>query len=328
MATRVQKTKVGIFLVCATAILAIMVALISGFEGEKTDKYYVEFNESVLGLSEGGLVEYLGVPVGEIKDILVTESKRAQVEVAINPDKVTLHEGVRAHLAIYSLAMGTMCISLEGGDPNGAKLAPGATIESTPSTIESIGNELEGILEALNVIGARLREGLEGIEKGELIAIARNAGKLITEGREFLAAARASLDRVTEHVEPGVEGLHNLIDAWQALSGDTHRLVTNLNDLVEKLKDRVDALEVADTQADFRKVLQNLDQLISTMQKTAGALDTATQALLHDADNVEYTLRDTLNTLNEALGAIRDLAEYLKEDPAALVRGKGEPKGD
>jgi len=222
--------------------------------------------------------------------------------------------------------MGTMCISLEGGDMSEPELAPGATIPSKPSTIESISNELEGILTALNVIGSRIREGLEGIEQGELIGIARNAGELVTESRAFLESARQSLERIVEHVEPGAEGFHELVDSWRALSGDTHRLVNNLNDLAEKMAAQVERLDVSETQADFRAALKNLDRLIVTLQKTADAVDTATRALLHDADNVEYTLRDTLETLNGTLAAFRDFAEYLKKDPAALVRGKGEPK--
>ena len=56
MATRKQKVKVGLFLVICSLLIAGGVLLISGFKHEVRIPYWVEFDESVLGLSAGSLV--------------------------------------------------------------------------------------------------------------------------------------------------------------------------------------------------------------------------------------------------------------------------------
>lgn len=320
MATRAQKTKVGLFLVGSGAIITLMLGLMVGLHREERVPYVVEFEESVLGLNVDGLVEYKGVPVGTVKDIVVAGSNKARIDVQIDSKKVELHEGVEAQLVLYSLAMGTMCISLSGGDLNGELLAPGSTIPSTKSRIESISGQVEHILEGINGIAAKISAGLEGMKEGELTGVIRNADGLITQTRESVA-------RIAADVEPGAQKLRELVENWQGLSSDTRTLVQHIDGLVIQLKGQTKALNVTETQADFRKALRNLDELITVLRHTATVVDTTTQALLRESGNVEYNLRDTLKTLNQTLEAVRDLAEYLQEDPAALLRGKGEPKG-
>jgi len=124
VATKKQKMKVGIFLIVGFAAIVFAVTYLSGVYREHGLVYWVEFEESILGLNEGGLVEYLGVPVGRVREIYVTDQKKAHVRFVIDPEKVTLQEGVQAELVIYSLAAGTMAISLRGGDPNNPVIPP------------------------------------------------------------------------------------------------------------------------------------------------------------------------------------------------------------
>jgi ABC-type transporter Mla subunit MlaD len=124
VATRGQKTKVGIFLVICLAIMTGTLTYTSGLYKEEGVDYYIEFNESVLGVLEGGVVEYLGVPVGKVTDITVTQNNRARVSVSIDPYKILLRDGVEAQIVIYSIAAGTMAISLSGGDKGNNKVVP------------------------------------------------------------------------------------------------------------------------------------------------------------------------------------------------------------
>ena len=74
--------------------------------------------------------------------------------------------------------------------------------------------------------------------------------------------------------------------------------------------------------------LKDISALSKRLQDAAQAIDTVSRRALHEADNVEYNLRETLRTLNDSLEAVRELIEYLHEDPSALIRGKGKPKGE
>lgn len=104
--------------------MAAVVVVLRGYYDDKGVTYAIEFEESISGLYEGGIVTYLGVPVGKVRDIFVTEANKPHVNIVIDPLKVQLFEGVEAQLVIYSFAAGTMAISLEGGHPISGNLPP------------------------------------------------------------------------------------------------------------------------------------------------------------------------------------------------------------
>ena len=72
MATPKQKAKVGVFLIICITIAATSTVYLSGLYEDQGIPYWIEFDETILGLYEGGLVEYLGVSVGKLTNISVT----------------------------------------------------------------------------------------------------------------------------------------------------------------------------------------------------------------------------------------------------------------
>ena len=61
--------------------------VITGIYQDPGLNYWLEFNESILGLYEGGMVEYLGVPAGKVREIYVTDNQYARVNIVIDPVK-------------------------------------------------------------------------------------------------------------------------------------------------------------------------------------------------------------------------------------------------
>ena len=196
MATRVQKVKVGVFLIVSAGLITVALAVISGFYRPAGITYWIEFDESVLGLYEGGTVEYLGVPVGKVRQIYVTPENRAHVVINIDPETVTLNKGVEAQLVIYSLAAGTMALSLTGGDPDKGPLPPGSEIPAKPSTITAVSGHVEVLMEDLTTIADAVRNGLEGLEEGQLSKMVNDVGRLIEDGRDMLRRGSELVDEV------------------------------------------------------------------------------------------------------------------------------------
>lgn len=320
MATKKQKVRVGLFLIACALLIAAGLVVVSGYKHEAKINYEVEFNESVLGLSSGSVVVYQGVPVGNVSDIFVTNGNKAHVEVEITQGKVTLREGVKAQLVLYSLATGTMAISLSGGNPLGKPLPPGAMIESTPSLIENVSSRIEEMLDELSSIAGTLRQGLVGMEEGDLTALVDEANRFLKEGKGFLDDARTTLNDVSGRAEAGIEEFEKLI-------ADARKLVTDTNQAVNTARGKIEALDIDRTEQSVNEALNEFTELADQLQKSADSFDQTTRAAMHEATNVHYSLRQTMDVLNEALSAVRDLADYLSQDPSALVRGKGKPKG-
>jgi len=326
VATRTQKIKVGLFLVVCLTLTVISIIIIAGWYKNPGDLYWIEFDESVLGLYEGGMVEYLGVPVGKVSSIYVTSNKKAHVEFIIDPKKVRLQTGVEAQLVLYSFATGTMAISLAGGDPSAPPLEPGSQIPTKTSIITAISSRMENIIEDLASISDSVSTGLAGIEEGDLTAIVEKVNTLLDQGNTFLADGSDLVEEISQTVTQVRGDAQKVIDEFYEVSKDARELTKNVNELVVATKDKVDKLEVQQLQGRLDQVLQNITSVSERLDATLAQFDALSANTMHEVDNVEFTLRSTLREISDAFNSIRSLAEQLRQDPSALVRGKARVK--
>ena len=319
MATRVQKMKVGLFVVICVLLIAGGLMLVSGFQYKPKVHYWVEFDESVLGLSADGLVVYMGVDVGKVSNVYVTSENKAHCDLLILEDKVQLRQGVTAQLVLYSLATGTMCISLEGG--GGPILPANSEIPSRRSLVKAVSTQIESVLDDLRAIMDTVRNGLVGVEEGDIALLMQDADGLILRGQEFLDKANTTLGDVKGQAQTG-------LDEFRDLAKEVKKLVQDADKAVKAATSKIESLDVSELGGTANQTLKDISALSKRLQDAAQAIDTVSRRALHEADNVEYNLRETLRTLDDSLDAVRELTEYLREDPSALIRGKGKPTGE
>ncbi|MBI2433563.1 MAG: MCE family protein [Candidatus Hydrogenedentes bacterium] len=326
MATRKQKAKVGVFLLTCFAIIIAGAMAIAGMYSNRGIHYSMEFEDSILGLGEGGLVEYLGVPVGKVSSIYVTANNKAHVDALIDPVKVTLHEGVEAQLVIYSFAAGTMAISLRGGNPKAPLLEPGGEIPAKPSAFATISSEMEDIMERLGQILEKLNTGLEGMEEGDIATIVDNVNDLLDDGRSFLDDTDQLVNEATATITSLRDEAEGTLASFGDLTEDVRNLSKDIQDLVQTTTDKLDQMDVGELQEKLNRVLENTAQLTEKLNQTAGQIDNLSANAMHEADNIEYTLRQSLEEVTEAFKSLQALTEAVKQDPASLLRGKAPAK--
>ncbi len=318
MATRTQKVKVGIFLVICFVLVVVGLVLISGYKHEERFRYWIEFEESVLGLSEGGTVEYLGVPVGAVDKIYVTDEGHAHVEILVSTSKVTLHKGVEAKLVLYSLATGVLVVSLEGGDRDAPILPANSQIPTKPSFVEAVSSRMEGILDNIGDVAGMIRDGMKGMEEGDLARIADKIDALVTDADEFLDDVDKMLGDVQEDVQGGIGNFRELTD-------DLKELTSELRETAKTTRNKIESLEVGETRTKINEVLEAMTKLVEQVQRSVETIEKVSESALHEVDNVEYGMRETLRSATEALESIRIWMESLEDDPTQLIRGKGKP---
>ncbi len=321
MATRAQKTKVGIFVVSSLTIIVVAIMIIMGYTRERFIPYWVEFDESILGLGEGSPVVYLGVPVGTVDEIYVTEDFKARVRIEVSEETVTLREGVTGQLALHGIATGAMCVSLKGGDPDGPELEPGETIPTEPSLIEAVSSQVEGILYDVGIVAGEIRQAVEGLEEGELRELTRDFGGLISDTRN-------AIQEVGETIEDMRSPAMETVDDLRALAQEVTGLAEDTRGLLRTAEEGLGAVEITETQQKLNLLLDNVAELTDQLMKTTTTLDDATRKVSQQTDNVELYLREGLRNLTETLESIRRLTDYLQEDPSAVVRGRGRPQGE
>lgn len=325
MATRAQKAKVGVFLLLCVAVIVFGGLFVSGLRTEERAEYYIVFEESVAGLSIGSPVQYMGVPVGGVKDITVTEINRVEVTILVSTAKVMLREGTKATLVTYNLAAGTMAVSLalEKGVAPGDPLPPGSIIPTQESLFASLSTQLSEILETFKDISDSITTGLKGMEEGQLVKVIEDFDATLLEAQDFISNANDTLSRVSDDVENGVKNFNALSEEFETLSQDMHELATNLNELVVTVREKVEPLEIAETEQKTQAVLDNLTELTDKLQSTADVIDTVSKSILHETENVQYLIQNVVQTVTETFDAIRRVANDLKEDPSSLIRGRG-----
>lgn len=325
MATKSQKTKVAVFLIVSLIVSAVCLALIAGVRAGGVQPYNIIFDYSVLGLGVGGNVQYLGVLVGTVDDIYVGHDGKAYVHILIDPDKVTLYEGVEAKLEYYSFATGTMCVALSGGDPSGSLLMPGATIPARESLVESFSNEFAGALESLNGIIERIETGLDGMEDGELTATIRETKAFIEETKGFVEEARGTLTTLTDDIHGSVDDVKVGIEKFNKLADSAAETSESVNQAIQTLQQKIEPLDLARTEEVLRT---KLETIADRFEDTSNSLDETAKTVMYGTDNLQHGLMDTMQTLNETMEAVRDLAIYLQEDPSSVIRGKALPRGE
>lgn len=324
MATRTQKAKVGLFLLVCLGLMGAGLALLTGRLEDRGNHYWILFDQSIAGLYEGAMVQYRGVPVGKVRSIRVMpQTNQPYVDIILDPEKVTLYDGVEAQIVFYSLAAGTMAISLEGGDVSRPVLKPNSQIPAKRSPLDAISNNIEGIMSQMTEILDTLTEGMKGMEEGDIKKLVDNANGLLEDGRGFLADGREILNKAKGAVDDVKAQLQRVVDEFTEISGRAKPLITDVNKFVVTAEEKVAKLDAQKLNDDLSRVLERFGQLTDNLNRIAAQFDDLSASTLHEADNLEHSLRSALDSMSEALYVMRSFVEQLQQDPASLVRGKG-----
>lgn len=326
MATKKVKAKVGVFLVMSFALIAAAVSYISGAYSDRGVSYWLEFQDSVLGVYEGGIVQYLGVPVGKVTNISVTSVNQAHIEISINPSKIQLHRGVQGQLVLYSLAAGTMAIELSGGDPAQGPLPPNSQIPARPSAFASISTKVEELVDDVSIIVGKIEEGLSSMEPDALTKIVARVDRILADAeglsgelKETLKTARGTMETLNGKIEP-------VTDEVLALSQNIRSTSDEAGKFLAVAREKTSQLDVESLGGKLDTVLEQIATLTMQLNGSVAKLDTSSATMLHEADNIEYSFRNTLTTTADTLLELETLISQLKQDPSSLVRGKAKIK--
>jgi len=305
--------------------------LISGYRHGTQTQYHIFFDESILGLNHGGLVEYSGVPVGKVADINVTRDSNVRVDINVEDDEITLHEGVSAQLVMYSIATGTMAVSLSGGDFSAPKLPPGSEIPSRPSLFASAAGSVPELLNTITEIAEKVDSGLTGIEEGQLKRLFEEAEGAVIDVRTVFNDSTETLKDLRVTIADGVEDARKLIQEISAevkpLAESTTELAQSASETMVLLNERLEPLDFSRTEQELQATLRSVRELAESVTKMTEQLDAVTQTAVYQVDNIEFTVRETMTALTETLDALHALAVTLRQDPSAIVYGPTRSKG-
>lgn len=333
MATKAQNTKVGLFLLTSAALIGGSLFLLAGFNATSEAHYRLKFNRSILGLSTGSAVVYLGVPVGAVESIYVDADGMAIVDIGVDKERVTLHHGVTATLMWYSPVAGTMAINLDGGDRNTPPLPDDSFIPVKASLIASFAEVMESLLkkldESMNEISSiahSLQLALKGMGEGAFTEVVENINVLVTDSDALVRLSAETLQNLDLKLERALREFTELGKNLQYLTEDVGDAVESTKEFVDLATTKLEPLDLEKVQADLESAFSTIQQLGEKLDSSLSVVATVGETVIHEADTIERSVRESLLSLTEAVDAVKTLVEDLQEDPASLIRGRGKAK--
>ena len=259
---------------------------------DSKNEYYVEFFDSVRGLSLGAPVEFRGFQLGTVTDIKLISDFENQKFSTMVRTSITQHDisipleyaektveerldhfirgGLRAQLKTGNLLTGQLFVDLgyfEDAPTTESKMYNGlAVLPSLPSSSQTLMNDLGKFMKnlsdlPLNDISVELKKTMVGIDK-------------LVSNPELPKAIEA-----------------------------LNRIITELDTTIEMINTGT-IPQVNTTLTEVETLVKNMDNWVS-------------------ADSVLYDdLRNSLNALSEAARSITDLTDMLSRHPEALIQGK------
>lgn len=324
MRKRASRTVIGIFVVSALALVVAGVLIFgSGDFLKERYKFVLFFQDSVKGLNVGAPVVFLGVKIGDVKDITVIQdpSKSSfyiQVIIELTSGKMKksitkefsgaeetyeycnqlIEQGLRAQLGLQSVVTGQLQIELDFYPEEKAILVGMNTkykeIPTIPSTFEKFTKTLENLPleEIVNKLSFFLNRVDVLLKSPELRESLRSMKLTMEDIRKFSHT-------MNQQIQPLLQKLDTVLMAYT-------QLAQNLDQRVDPLSSNFQELVNVVTQAS-----KQADQTLKTIENMVGENSVTT---------VELTTM--LKEFSTAARSIRNLAEYLNRHPETIVRGK------
>jgi phospholipid/cholesterol/gamma-HCH transport system substrate-binding protein len=264
-ASSAQKTKLGLLLVAAGGVLALVLFLFAGLPlVDETDRYYARTGESVSGLRVGASVEVHGVVAGRVAAIELERGRADPVILSLDVDAGTpIPSGASAVLRMRGVT-GLSYVDIDGGDFAGATLLPGDTIPTRPSAMSEITDQGAALVEesrALVGSGKQVADRLGGLLDSEnsarveqILARGQRAVGHLDEAAVQVARTSARLDRLVAG-----EGRDSL-EAAGDLVGDARRMV------------QASRRPIAGALADLREAARSLRHLAESLERDPSRL--------------------------------------------------------
>lgn len=306
METRAHHILIGAFTLAVFLAGLGFVLWLSKYGSDRQNAWYdIVFNESVTGLSRGGMVQYNGITVGEVARLKLDPNDPRKVIAHVQlahgtPVKVD----TRAVLAFTGVT-GVAFIQLSGGTPGSATLKAGAgqenpVIVADESAFSKLFSSGEDIVTSVN--DALLR-----------------VGKLLSqENVEKMSAIMGNLEQLTGTLAGQREDLSHALTQLAAASDQLRVTLGTLDDMAVSTNTLM--------RDDARQLLATVQEAVSSIEALVGSA----RDLLADnraavdafSNNGLRQVGPTLEDLRTTLRALERAATKIGDSPSPLLGQK------
>ena len=259
MTTKQQKVRIGLFVVIAGMLLAIVLITFAGVHFWKPrTKYRIVFDHTVYGLEPGADVYVNGIRSGKVTDIQLAPDDLRHVQVTIAVKQGTpIRQDTKAVLQFAGLT-GLKVIDLRGGSLQAPKLAAGGTIPVGETILDKMEDralamvdETDQMLKNANDVVKSAQQVVNNVNEltdpkalGDVIAQSRqaaaNLAQLSAAMRGLVEDNRASLRASVASIESTTKQLANMVDGNQvkAAVSDLRQASRSMKEMAREVRQR------------------------------------------------------------------------------------------
>jgi phospholipid/cholesterol/gamma-HCH transport system substrate-binding protein len=293
---------IGVFSLVVTVALILFVLWLGRMQLDREyQNYDVRFHESVAGLAVGGIVQFHGIQIGEVRKLSLDPDDPREVSVRVRVSaSAPIKTDTRAQLS-YTGLTGVAVVELFGGTPEAkllreVDLRPAPHIDTVPSTLSQLMSGGSGAMHSAQEVMARVAEVLSDDNIHRVSALLDNL-QVVSEGiksdypslRAALADARTlerrlssaaeRADRILAQVEAGLrapssEGDRNLFEEARVAVTDIKQAALAIEAFAEKGSTAVDGLD-AQARTELAATLQALQQTSENLARITRRFDQA-----------------------------------------------------
>ena len=308
METRAHHVLIGAFTLAVLLGALLFVLWLGKSSVDHAYAYYdVVFNESVTGLSKGGMVQYNGIKVGQVADLKLDphDPRKVIARIQVGGDTpVKVDTG--AKLGLLGLT-GVAFIQLTGGSPGSPRLRGRG--DHIP-VIVAQNSELSKLLSSGEDIATNTNEVLQRLQ--ELLS-EQNVKRLgstlqhLDETTAAIATERGQLRTALVQLADASTRLNATLAQVDRLAGNTNALIND--------QGRATMQSAQASLQSFQRMSAQLQQVIA---ENRGALAAGTRGAAE--------LGPTLHELQQTLRQINALSARLRPDPAGYLLGRDAPR--
>jgi paraquat-inducible protein B len=290
LSRRANPTLVGIFVLGAIVLIISVIAVYGAGWFEKRYTFVMDFETSLDGLVQGSPVRFRGITVGSVSRIAMRYADDGRT--IQTPVYIQITEG-----------------QVEGG---------GRDIDDPDEWIEAwVERGLRAELKSLSFVTGPLRFTDPDPRYVE-IPTAISAFAEFTESLERIRFDdfMSNLNEVLTHVRQVIDTLPlaSTLDSMQVAVSDLRRFINNLDASTGTLMSSAD-----ETLAAFRRAAESTEPVMAEAEELLGSTRQMEGPL-------SQQLLETLDELGRAARSMRILAEFVEQNPNAMIFGKGKPE--
>jgi len=289
-----NEIKAGLVVVTSLAILILFLVAIFGIDYGKETKDYITYLKNVPGISEGSLVKFGGMDVGQVTEIALPEPGESRLRLKLTVDKKT---PVKTDSKAFITSVGIMAdnhIEISAGSADAELLPPGSVLPSKEVL------SFSQMAEPLGELNAQMQELLTRVNQlfGEdnqahIASMLESFDVMMTQGREEFKSVVAHISTITANLAKMSTQLNELL---QENRGRLEESLVNIDSTTK---------EMSLVLSDLRGMLYQLDLMMNQNSSN----------LLQIMENFQYVSQN-----------LEEFSRIVKERPWLLVRKSAPPK--